>query len=109
MTAYPTGLPTPVASISVESPQGTLASKTGIIPAGSNGSIDVYANNPTDLVVDITGYYVSLSFVSLAVSSANDNGDTRIGTQSTNLINRTSFFAGGIRGVTTETTTQFPS
>jgi hypothetical protein len=102
MTAYPTGLPTPVASISVESPQGTLASKTGIIPAGSNGSIDVYANNPTDLVVDITGYYVSLSFVLPGiVSSANDNGDIRIGTQGTNLINRTSFFAGGIRGVTT--------
>ena len=102
VTAYPTGLPTPVASISVESPQGTLASKTGIIPAGSNGSIDVYANNPTDLVVDITGYYVSLSFVLPGiVSSFNDNGDIRIGTQGTNLINRTSFFAGGIRGVTT--------
>ena len=102
MTAYPTGLPTPVASISVESPQGTLASKTGIIPAGSNGSIDVYANNPTDLVVDITGYYVSLSFVLPGIfTSANDNGDIRIGTQGTNLINRTSFFAGGIRGVTT--------
>ena len=102
VTAYPTGLPTPVASISVESPQGTLASKTGIIPAGSNGSIDVYANNPTDLVVDITGYYVSLAFVLPGIiSSFNDNGDIRIGTQGTNLINRTSFFAGGIRGVTT--------
>ena len=61
VTAYPTGQPTPVAAVSVESPQGTLASKTGIIPAGSNGSIDVYASNPTDLVVDINGYYVSLA------------------------------------------------
>lgn len=62
VTAYPTGQPTPIAAMAVESPQGTLASNTGIIPAGSNGSIDVYASNPTDLVVDISGYYVSFAF-----------------------------------------------
>ena len=62
VTAYSTGQRTPVAAIAVESPQGTLASNTGIIPAGSNGSIDVYASNPTDLVVDINGYYVSFAF-----------------------------------------------
>ena len=90
VTAYPTGQPTPVAAVSVESPQGTLASKTGIIPAGSNGSIDVFASNPTDLVVDINGYYVSLAFALPG-----------IGTQGTNPINQTSFFAAGIRGVTT--------
>jgi hypothetical protein len=63
VTAYPTGQPTPVAAVSVESPQRTLASKAGIVPAGSNGSIDVFASNPTDLVVDVNGYYVSLAFV----------------------------------------------
>ena len=62
VTAYPTGQPTPVAAIAVESPLGTLASGTGIIPAGSNGSIDIYASNPTELVVDINGYYVSFAF-----------------------------------------------
>ena len=102
VTAFPTGQPTPVAAVSVESPQGTLASKTGIIPAGSNGSIDVFASNPTDLVVDITGYYVPLVFVlSSIIDPLNGNGGIRIGTQGTNLINQTSFFAAGIRGVTT--------
>ncbi len=62
VTAYPTGQPAPIAAIAVESPQGTLTSNTGIIPAGSKGSIDVYASNPTDLVIDITGYYVSFAF-----------------------------------------------
>ncbi len=62
MTAYATGQPTPVAAIAVESPQGALASNTGIVSAGSNGSIDVYASDPTDLVVDISGYYVSFAF-----------------------------------------------
>jgi hypothetical protein len=76
----------PVAAVAVESPQGTLASNAGIIPAGSNGAIDVFASNPTDLVVDINGYYVSLAFELPGLPG---------------LTNRTSFFAAGIRGVTT--------
>jgi len=90
VTAYPTGQPTPVAAVAVESPQGTLASNEGIIPAGSNGSIDVFTTNPTDLVVDINGYFVSLAFALPGIR-----------TQGTNPINQTSFFAAGIRGVTT--------
>jgi hypothetical protein len=86
VTAYTTGQPTLASAVAVESPQGTLASNTGIIPAGSNGSIDVYASDPTDLIVDINGYFVSLAF-------ALPGG--------TNPINQTSFFAAGIRGVTT--------
>ena len=73
VTAYPTGQPTPVAAIAVESPQGTLASNAGIIPAGSNGSIDVYASNPTDLVVDINGYYVSFAFAFPNLSAMEGN------------------------------------
>jgi hypothetical protein len=57
LTAFPTGQSAPVAAITVESPQGFMASNTGIIPAGANGSVDVYANNPTDVVIDINGYY----------------------------------------------------
>jgi len=102
VTAYPTGQPTPVAAVSVESPQGTLASKTGIVLAGSNGSIDVFASNPTDIVVDINGYYVSLAFVLTGIiSQLNDNGGIRIRMQAMNPINQNSFFAAGIRGVAT--------
>jgi hypothetical protein len=38
-----------------------LVSNTGIIPGGTNGSVDVYASNATDLVIDINGYYASLA------------------------------------------------
>lgn len=38
-----------------------MTSNTGIIPAGTNGSVDVYASNPTDIVIDINGYYASIS------------------------------------------------
>jgi hypothetical protein len=91
VTAYTTGQPTLASAVAVESPQGTLASNTGIIPAGSNGSIDVYASDPTDLVVDVNGYFVSLDFALPGIST----------TEGTNPINQTSFFAAGIRGVTT--------
>jgi hypothetical protein len=57
LTAFPTGLSAPVAAITVESPQGFMASNTGVIPAGTNGSIGVYATNPTDIVIDVNGYY----------------------------------------------------
>jgi hypothetical protein len=46
--------------VAVESPQGFFVSNTGIIPAGTSGSIDVYASNPTDIVIDINGYYAPL-------------------------------------------------
>jgi hypothetical protein len=61
ITAFPTGQVSPVAAIAVESAQGLLASNTGIIPAGTNGSVDVYASNPTDIVIDINGYYSSIT------------------------------------------------
>jgi hypothetical protein len=61
VTAFPTGQASPVAAIAVESPQGLMVSNTGIIPAGTNGSVDVYASNLTDLVIDINGYYASIS------------------------------------------------
>jgi hypothetical protein len=61
ITAFPTGQPSPVAAVAVESPQGFLASNTGIIPAGTNGSVDVYATNPTDIVIDINGYYAPVT------------------------------------------------
>jgi hypothetical protein len=61
VTAFPTGQSAPIAAITVESPQGFMASNTGVIPAGTNGSVDVYASNPTDVVIDINGYYAPIS------------------------------------------------
>jgi hypothetical protein len=70
ITAFPTGEPSPVAAIAVESPLGYLVSNTGIIPGGTNGSVDVYATNATDLVIDINGYYAAIGDI---------NGNTTLG------------------------------
>jgi hypothetical protein len=60
LTAYPTGQPLPLAA-TVNSPQGFIVGNAAIVPAGLNGSIDVYALEPTDVVIDINGYYAGLS------------------------------------------------
>jgi hypothetical protein len=40
--------------------QGAIISNATIVPGGTNGAADVYANAPTDLVIDINGYYAAI-------------------------------------------------
>jgi hypothetical protein len=58
LTAYPTGKPLPLAATLVWS-QGSITSNAAIVPGGTNGSVDVYANSATDLVIDINGFYAA--------------------------------------------------
>ncbi len=69
LTVYPTGVAQPVVS-TLNAPTGTVVANAAIIPAGTAGSIDVFATDPTDLIVDINGYFAppgtgGLSFYSL--------------------------------------------
>jgi hypothetical protein len=63
VTAYPTGVTRPVVATLNATPPLPLAAtpvviaNAAIVPVGTGGSIDVYATNPTDLVVDINGYF----------------------------------------------------
>lgn len=59
LTAYPTGQSLPLAATLVWA-QGSVTSNAAIVPGGTSGSVDVYANAPTDLVIDINGYYAAL-------------------------------------------------
>ena len=56
LTAYPTGQPRPNASI-LNAFEGQIVTNSAIIPAGSNGAIDVYAYRQTHVVVEISGYF----------------------------------------------------
>ena len=56
LTAYPTGVTRPTVA-TLNALTGTVTANAGIIPAGAGGSIDVFASNKTDLVVDINGYF----------------------------------------------------
>jgi len=56
LTVYPTGEGQPIVS-TLNDLTGTIVANAAIAPAGAGGSIDVYATQTTDLVVDINGYF----------------------------------------------------
>jgi len=82
VTAWPTGLPQP-GTANLSSITGTVTASAAIVPAGTNGSIDVYASNSTDLIIDVNGYFApagtgGLSLYSLTpcrvLDTRNSNG-----------------------------------
>jgi hypothetical protein len=47
-----------------------VISNAAIVPAGTSGSVDVYASQNTNLLIDINGYYAAQSGITLAQGSA---------------------------------------
>jgi len=58
LTVYPTGVTQPTVS-TLNDITGTVVANAAIVPVGTGGSIDVYATDTTDLVVDINGYFAA--------------------------------------------------
>jgi hypothetical protein len=56
ITTWPTGQTMPVVS-TLNDVGGAILANAAIVPAGSSGDISVYADNATDLVIDINGYF----------------------------------------------------
>jgi hypothetical protein len=56
LTAWPTGQTLPLAA-TLNASNGGIVGAAAIVPAGTSGSISVYASAPTDLVIDINGYF----------------------------------------------------
>ena len=56
-TANPQPAPPNVSTLN--DPSGTIIANAAIVPAGTDGqgSADVYSSSPTDLIIDINGYY----------------------------------------------------
>src|SRR5262249_8533739 len=69
ISVWPTGQSLPVSSTLNDLP-GTIVANAAIVPAGTSGSINVYASNATDLFIDINGYYAAPTDL---------NGNTAIG------------------------------
>jgi endosialidase-like protein len=47
-----------------------VISNAAIVPAGTSGSVDVYASQSTNLLIDINGYYAAQSGITLAQGGA---------------------------------------
>jgi hypothetical protein len=60
LAAWPTGQPQPYAS-TLNDPTATVVANAAIVPAGSNGSIDLYSSSATDLVIDVNGYFAPMA------------------------------------------------
>jgi hypothetical protein len=58
LTAWPTGQQRPVAA-TLNAPTGAVTSNAAIVPAGTGGSISVFATNDTDVIIDINGYFAA--------------------------------------------------
>jgi hypothetical protein len=39
---------------------GTVTANAVIVPGGTSGSVDVFASNPTSLIIDINGYFAPM-------------------------------------------------
>lgn len=57
ITTWPTGTPQPFVS-TLNSLDGRVKANAAIVPAGTGGAISVAATDPTELVVDVNGYFV---------------------------------------------------
>jgi len=56
LTVWPDGQSQPLVS-TLNAPTGTITANAAIVPVGNNLSIDVYATQNTNLVIDINGYF----------------------------------------------------
>lgn len=80
LTAWPSSQPQPFVS-TLNSTDGRVKANAAIIDAGVSKAVSFYATDPTDLVVDITGYFVNantgvgLAFYPLAPCRIADTRD----------------------------------
>jgi sugar lactone lactonase YvrE len=58
ITAWPTGQSQP-ATATLNASTGTVTANASLVPAGTGGSINVFATNDTDLVIDVNGYFAA--------------------------------------------------
>jgi hypothetical protein len=56
LSTWPTGQPQPNVS-TLNSWKGKVVANAAIVPTGTNESISVFVSNPTDVILDINGYF----------------------------------------------------
>jgi hypothetical protein len=56
ITVWPTGQAEPVVS-TLNAWSGLVTANAAVVPAGTGGAISIYASDPTDVFIDINGYF----------------------------------------------------
>ena len=57
LTTWPTGLATGMPNVSTLNYYSSVVANAAIVPAGTNGAINVYVVDPTDVLIDVNGYF----------------------------------------------------
>ena len=77
LTVWPAGLPQPNVS-TLNAWTGGVVANAAIVPAGAGGAVNVYATDPTDVIIDVNGYFAlpsaagSLAFYTVAPCRVSD-------------------------------------
>jgi hypothetical protein len=61
ITMWPAGIDRRPVVSTVNSPDGRVKANAAIVPAGTNGGVNIYATNTTNVVLDINGYFAPVS------------------------------------------------
>jgi hypothetical protein len=98
LTAYPDNLTSPPLISTLNASQGGIVGNSAIVPGGtSDGGINVFATNNTDLIIDANGYFID----QVDLSSSTTNLNTAIGVNSllsnSSGNDNTAFGAGTLR------------
>ncbi len=56
LTTWPVGQGQPFVS-TLNSPNGAILANAAIVPAGTNGALNVYVTNSTNVIIDVNGYF----------------------------------------------------
>ena len=57
ISIWPAGQPQPLVS-TLNSPDGSILANAAIVPSGTDGAIDVFASNDTEMIIDTNGYFL---------------------------------------------------
>lgn len=75
LTLWPTGTPRRLIS-TLNSLDGRVVANAAIVPAGTNGSINIYVAGETDVIIDVNGYFADLVGGGGSIGPAGPTGPT---------------------------------
>ena len=61
ITMWPAGIDLRPVVSTVNSPDGRVKADAAIVPAGTNGGVNIYATNTTNVILDINGYFAPVT------------------------------------------------
>ena len=82
LSTWPTGQAMPSVS-TLNAPLGNVLANAAIVPAGTNGAINVFVSNTTDVIIDINGYFAPVTIT--VPPSTTTTITNNITTQATNI------------------------